>query len=782
MKRTISLVLTLLLVFTLIPSGAFAASQTYGPEVWLKDTELQQGAVLSDNIYWSDQKSQPRHERFVTYTPHMAVAPKVTYGATVCDRISVGTAAKNMEAQGHRVVAAINGDFYDTATGAPLGIMVTGGQILSGSGEYYALGFRPDGSAIMGKPGLRVTMTRGGSAIQPPYPGAYPGGFPGGFPDGSIFPPVSPESLSLSGINKPRADGGGAVLITYDFRNDHTTGTKTPGLTVLANIESGSASIGGSMTLRVTSTVTGTDPVPLSPGQVALTVADTSPTNAKTILSSLMPGESLTVSFTADDPNWNGVQEAIGALHLLVDNGVAQTGFQAGYAPRTAVGLKANGEVILYTMDGRQTDKSMGVSLNGLAQRMVELGCVTAICLDGGGSTTLVGATPDAQSSKLLNFPSDKNQRRVANHLLLLAPGTPTGQPAHAYVSSDAPAVLAGQTMKITAGLADSSYFPVNAPVELQASAGTIVDGVFHAPMQGGPVTITASAPGVQPATLDVLVVTEPHEVSIRRNGNALSKLTLTPGQEVELSVAATYNHMPLAIAQETLQWTVDPSLGAFTGSKLKANYTMGSGTISVTLGTRTVTLPLTLDSKSPFVDTVGHWAESYMAILYHQGVLSGVTVDGKLYAKPDSSVTREEFAVLMSRYLGLKLSDYTGTQVPYADMDKVQPWAQDAVRAMYTMGIITGTDTPDKGVIFDPQGILTRAQAMTILLRIRSGGPIAADLSGFSDADKIPPYAREAFETMVSLGVVGGNGGRLEPNGAMTRAAICKVLATLPQ
>ena len=33
----------------------------------------------------------------------------------------------------------------------------------------------------------------------------------------------------------------------------------------------------------------------------------------------------------------------------------------------------------------------------------------------------------------------------------------------------------------------------------------------------------------------------------------------------------------------------------------------------------------------------------------------------------------------------------------------------------------------------------------------------------------------------MVSLGVISGNDGKLDPNGTMTRAAICKILATMP-
>ncbi len=47
MKRATSLLLTLALVLTLMPGSARAASAAYGSDVWLRDTVLQDGVVLS---------------------------------------------------------------------------------------------------------------------------------------------------------------------------------------------------------------------------------------------------------------------------------------------------------------------------------------------------------------------------------------------------------------------------------------------------------------------------------------------------------------------------------------------------------------------------------------------------------------------------------------------------------------------------------------------------------------------------------------------------------------
>lgn len=76
--------------------------------------------------------------------------------------------------------------------------------------------------------------------------------------------------------------------------------------------------------------------------------------------------------------------------------------------PRTAIGFTAAKHVIMFVVDGRQA-ASTGLSLPEVAQTLLALGCVEAINLDGGGSSTFV------VNGKVLNNPSDGQERRVAN-------------------------------------------------------------------------------------------------------------------------------------------------------------------------------------------------------------------------------------------------------------------------------------------------------------------------------------------------------------------------------
>jgi len=59
-----------------------------------------------------------------------------------------------------------------------------------------------------------------------------------------------------------------------------------------------------------------------------------------------------------------------------------------GMAPRTAIGQKANGEVIFLTIDGRSFS-TPGITMSQLAKIFVQKGVINALNLDGGSSTTM---------------------------------------------------------------------------------------------------------------------------------------------------------------------------------------------------------------------------------------------------------------------------------------------------------------------------------------------------------------------------------------------------------
>jgi hypothetical protein len=116
----------------------------------------------------------------------------------------------------------------------------------------------------------------------------------------------------------------------------------------------------------------------------------------------------------------SGTLDAMGGGPTLVRDGrvVRQSGqgFSSGHThvrhPRTAVGQLANGRLVFVVADGR-TSQSFGLTTRALATIMANRGAVTAISLDGGGSSTI------AFEGRVLNVPSDGRPRRVATGLFL---------------------------------------------------------------------------------------------------------------------------------------------------------------------------------------------------------------------------------------------------------------------------------------------------------------------------------------------------------------------------
>ncbi len=78
-----------------------------------------------------------------------------------------------------------------------------------------------------------------------------------------------------------------------------------------------------------------------------------------------------------------------------------------GRAPRTAIGITRDGDVLVLVVDGR-SQTSAGMTLEELAQFFLRLGAKDAVNLDGGGSSVMV------INRKIVNRPSDGRERAVS--------------------------------------------------------------------------------------------------------------------------------------------------------------------------------------------------------------------------------------------------------------------------------------------------------------------------------------------------------------------------------
>ena len=130
------------------------------------------------------------------------------------------------------------------------------------------------------------------------------------------------------------------------------------------------------------------------------------------------PGKPASINYSFSK-FWN-VKEAVHAGPILVSNKTINVTSEQevffntpvdGVQPRSAIGYKKNGDIIMMVVDGRQVD-SRGAYLEELAMLMRQFDCKEALNLDGGGSSSLV------VNGKLINNPIGlKSEREVRSFI-----------------------------------------------------------------------------------------------------------------------------------------------------------------------------------------------------------------------------------------------------------------------------------------------------------------------------------------------------------------------------
>jgi len=166
--------------------------------------------------------------------------------------------------------------------------------------------------------------------------------------------------------------------------------------------------------------------------------------------------------------------------------------------------------------------------------------------------------------------------------------------------------------------------------------------------------------------------------------------------------------------------------------------------------------------------DYDGHWAQEYIDIARDRGWMNGYT-DGTF--RPNASITRAEFAVMLWRTLG---EPAPAGACPFADVAD-DAWYADAVTALYEAGIISGVGNN----LFAPNITLTREMGFVMLARAFKLTPTNPEAyAGFSDADTVSAWARDAVSALMELGYISGVGGNQSaPQKALTRGEMATLL-----
>jgi hypothetical protein len=390
------------LLTALVLPGAGAAATT--------TTELVPGATYTRETRWTS--AGPLVVHVITVPPPgglYAFRPVLAY-----NRVSARETVSSMQRRlsSRATLAGVNGDFFGSLSAAPSGMFMRRGALATTPQRgRSSLGIGADGT-------LRVDRIWHSSTWTVP-----------GYP-----------SVRLARVNKRLVDPGVALFTP-------AWGSTTPAVETAVDV----------VLAKVPRIVPGRD---LAPTAVRVVRGGGTPIPAggavlqargrdwiTPLVRRARPGR--TVVLRVDLRRWwSDARDGIGGGPLLVRDGVPVYSAQESFTsyqlaerhPRTAVGQLADGRIILVAVDGRSW-LSTGLRTAELAAEMARLGAVTAMALDGGGSTTI------AFNGRVLNRPSDGSERPVANALMFLYYGIYAPLPRYQVFSPNGDGVVDLQTL-----------------------------------------------------------------------------------------------------------------------------------------------------------------------------------------------------------------------------------------------------------------------------------------------------------------------------------------------
>jgi hypothetical protein len=365
-------------------------------------------------------------------------------------------------------IAGINGDFFPF-TGDPLGLMVREGELLSApyatkvdpEARRAAIGWG-DASSALGLSHMDLTVQAQGEPAMPAE----------GFDEDGGPDRITVDTASV-GLATAKAPNSYLVL----------TVPTTP-MTPNSDIDGVVESIGTDLTSR-----------PVQAG--SMIILATGKEAGK--LARIQTGQHVRVFSKVSGFDFDAIKNVIGGGPVLIKDGqifvdYAEERFKKEFAegrhPRSVIGRTRSGDIWLVAIDGRST-MSAGASLLETATIMQRLGCVDAMNLDGGGSTTfnLFGLT--------INRPSDGIERAVANGVLVKGPRPKaTDEP---LFLSHLPTIRPGAAnrVKVVRGNPESKQALPNAEIIWTCTGAAWIDqgGTLHV-RGGGTAHVTAFVRG----------------------------------------------------------------------------------------------------------------------------------------------------------------------------------------------------------------------------------------------------------------------------------------------
>jgi len=177
------------------------------------------------------------------------------------------------------------------------------------------------------------------------------------------------------------------------------------------------------------------------------------------------------------------------------------------------------------------------------------------------------------------------------------------------------------------------------------------------------------------------------------------------------------------------------------------------------------------LSISTNYIDTEGHWAEESINRATAKGWVKGYP-DGRF--APDKEVTRAEFITMLSRALALTAS--TEGAHTFKDDAQIPPFAKAHVSQAVAAGLVRGYDD----ATFGPSQWINRFEMTVVIMRAigYEDKMDSSSTLTYNDVDQIPDWAYPAIAAATDIGIAKGRGNnKFAPGGYSTRAEAVTLL-----
>ena len=209
--------------------------------------------------------------------------------------------------------------------------------------------------------------------------------------------------------------------------------------------------------------------------------------------------------------------------------------------------------------------------------------------------------------------------------------------------------------------------------------------------------------------------------------------------------------------------------MGDVTKATTKPSTTVKKGSADASVSVPAVTAPGTT-----FSDVKNHANKAAIEALASRGIINGM---GKGTFMPNKTMTRAEFAAIVTRALGLAAKD---TKV-FTDVPSSK-WYAGYIGTANSSGIINGVGSGK----FNPDGTITRQEAAAMVARAAKlcGLDTAMDaaatkdmLAQFGDYRSVASWAKEPMAFCYSVNILDQSALKIEPTKAILRCEIAQML-----